>query len=518
MPSAHRPRWPRLRRAPSVGDIVFGATVAFFGVLAARVWWLSDLLPGQDYTQFLVFVRAVRDCGNPASPFHGTYTTGPWFVPTGLPVHVTNWLSYLCGGSIEWGGKMLLTLRDAALVAAAIYLLKQLGRPRWAVALIFPLLDGPWSIVGGFASFDTAFPLVVLGWALIVRWLDRLDVGSAIALGVALCVTLFWHGIAYAQLGLAFAVLWLLWRAPSFRARLLAVLPAVPSLLQYVLWVRRTFGSDAPPAAAVWATPLAAAESLLHWSWVQVPEGAEQALALAAVVGFGLLFVSENVGATGRAACMWIVRNPFLIVAATYLLGYFVLPLHLDGVAGFSNRFAYPAVLALVFAWNLPRGRMARGLVVAGVLGLSAWVLGDLADRFRSVAARTNGASQLIDRVGPRETLYYYPGPEAGSAPEFSSPNRAMQELQQFATARRGGLPNSSFAGYGYTYVRYVDGRNPMPGLSGWPAWSPAMTRFDYVLVRGTNALGDPRFRKIDSRPNWELYGVCGSRRFPTCS
>jgi hypothetical protein len=518
MPSAYRIRWPRLWRAPSVADWVFAAAVALFTVLAARVWWLSKLLPGQDYTQFLVFVRAVRDLGDPASPFHGTYTTGPWFVPTSLPVHLTNLLSYLCGGSIESGGKLLLTLRDAGLVAAAIYLLKQLGRPRWAVALIFPLLDGPWSIVGGFASFDTAFPLVVLGWALIVRWFDRLDVGSAIALAAALCLTLLWHGIAYVQLGLAFAVLWLLWRAPSFGARLLAVVPCVPSLLQYALWVRSTFGSHAPSAHTLWATPLAAAESILDVVWVQVPERTVQALFLACVVGFGLLAGSGNIGAIGRPSRMWIVRNPFVIVAAAYLLGYFVLPLYVGGVAGFSNRFAYPAALALVFGWNLPRGRAARGLVVVGVLGLSAWLLTDLADRFRAFASRTDGASELLDRMGPRETLYYYPGPDAGSAPEFYSPNKALQELQQFATARHGGLPNSSFAGYGYTYVRYVNGQNPMPGLTGPPVWSPAMTRFDYVLVRGTNALGDRRFPKIDSRPGWELHGVCGSHRFPTCT
>ena len=101
----------------NASDALFAVVVLAFTFAAARVWWLSKLVPGMDYPQFLLFVRALQDHGNPASPFHGTYTVGPWFMPTSLPINLTSWLSVLCGHSIEAAGKLLLTLQNVGLVA-----------------------------------------------------------------------------------------------------------------------------------------------------------------------------------------------------------------------------------------------------------------------------------------------------------------------------------------------------------------------------------------------------------------
>jgi hypothetical protein len=502
-------------RRPS--DVVFAGVVLAFTALAASVWWLSDIVPGMDYPQFLVFVRAVRDYRDPTSPFHGTYTTGPWITPTGLPVHLTVALSYLCGRSIEAASKLLLTLQNVGLVVTTLLLLKILGRPRWAVALLFPIIHSSWSVVGGLASFFTALPLVILGWALTVAWLRRLDLVSAIALAACLCVTLLWHGIAYAQLGLGFAVLLCLWRAPSWRARLLAVVPTFPSLVQYAVWVRLTFAAPSNREDWAWLRPVEAAESMMHGTaWAQVPNAPLQEVAFVVLVGMSLSVATINAGASGGRGPRWLIQNPFLVLSLVYLVGYFALPIGMSGVAGFSNRFVYLSELAFVFAWNLPAERCARAGVLVAAFGLSAWCLEDIAHRFRLFQAETRGASALMNRVGPRETLYYDSGPDDGYSPAFAPGNKAMRELEQFASARSGGLPNTSFAGYGYTYVRFVNG-SPMPGLSGPPSWSPPMTKFDYVLVRGAHLLADAHFRWIDGRYGWELYGVCGSARFPSC-
>ncbi len=85
---------------------------------------------------------------------------------------------------------------------------------------------------------------------------------------------------------------------------------------------------------------------------------------------------------------------------------------------------------------------------------------------------------------------------------------------------RRGGLPNASFAGYEIMLVRYVDGRNPMPGLgSGWID-SPALRRFDYVLLREGAPV--PITRKqvlhlVARDGEWMLFAVCGSEALPVC-
>ena len=91
-----------------------------------------------------------------------------------------------------------------------------------------------------------------------------------------------------------------------------------------------------------------------------------------------------------------------------------------------------------------------------------------------------------------------------------------MVELEQFSTVRHGGLPNSSFAGYGMNFVRYVRD-NPMPSLRGPPSQGPGMTSFDYVLTRVGQGPGNPGFRLLDEKRNWQLYAVCGSKRFPVC-
>ena len=223
----------------------------------------------------------------------------------------------------------------------------------------------------------------------------------------------------------------------------------------------------------------------------------------------------SNVGASGPSARMWRIENPFLVLAGVYLAAFFLLPVDGLGVEVLAPRFSIHAATALIFAWNLPAPAAARLAVVSAVAAFGAWCLGDLAARFRVFDAETRGASALMDRVGPHETLYCFP-PQTGTSAAFTAPNRAFIELEQFSTARHGGLPNSSFAGYGMNYVRYVNG-DPMPFLHGAPAWNAEMTRFDYVLTRSNEALTDARFKRLEEREGWILYGVCGSKRFPGC-
>ena len=505
--------------SPTGSDTLFAVVVLAFTFAAARVWTLSKIVPGMDYPQFLLFVRALQDHGNPASPYHGTYTVGPWFMPTSLPVNFTSWLSYLCGGSIEAGGKLLLILQNVSLVAVTLYLLKILGRNRWGVLLLFPLIHSVWTVVGGYAAYSTSLPLNILAWALTVRWLERRDVRSGVALAVCLCANLLWHGVGFAQAGIGFATLWAVWRAPSWRSRLVSVVPTLPCLAQCAAWIASTFSAKAargtPPG---WPEPWDASERIFEYVWASVPHYQIRALALALIVGVGLLLCPTNLGNSGPAARIWRVRNPFLVLSLVYLASYYVFPFYLFQVEGVSCRFSYISALAFIFAWGLPSGRAARGVVLAAVGAFGAWCLADITVRFRDFEAYTRGASDLMDRVGQQETLYCN-APDRGEGPDFAGPtNKPFRELQQYASIRQGGLPNSSFAGYnGANYIRYVDNRNPMPGISGPPRASPEMTKFDYVLAYKGQAPQGKAFTFVASREGWDLYGVCGSARFPTC-
>jgi hypothetical protein len=504
--------WRRLTPA----DLAYAAVVVSLTFLAARVWWLSAIVPGQDYPQFLVFVRAARDYADPSSPFHGTYTIAPWYLPTVLPTQLTRVLAMPFGGSIESGVRLLLTLQNVGLVMAGMVLLRVLGRSRWAIVLLFPFVHSRWTVIGGFVAYATAFPLVVLGWALTVRWLHRRSPIWGVLLGACLCVTLLWHGLGFAVLALGFGGLWLLWRAPSRRARALSLLPMVPSVALMAAWLGSTFEHKSGGGALYrWRSEWETFERILDHVFATVPHTTARALVLVIVLVGGRLLSRRNLGASGSTSRMWRVRNPFLCLAGMYMVAYLVFPFDLLGVEIFAPRFSVQAAMAAVFGWNLPAAPRLRAAIVAAVGLFAAWNLEDIALRFGAFDAETRGASYLMDEVGLHETMYCWPT-DLGNSRAFTWPNKAMIEIQQFATARHGGLPNSSFAGYGVNYVRYVAG-DPMPFLHGPPVWSLPMTRFDYVLAQVGHGPPDVGFRRIDEREGWELYAVCGSKRLPTC-
>jgi hypothetical protein len=501
----------------SGGDLVFAAVVVALTTMAARVWWLSAIVPGQDYPQFLVFVRALQDTTDPSSPFHGTYTTAAWFVPTSLPVHLTSLLARALHGSIESAAKLLMTFQNVGLVAASLFLTKTLDRPRWTVILVFPLIHSAWTIVGGFVAFATALPVVILGWALAVRWLRTLDARAGAALAACACITLLWHGIAYVQLSLSVAVLWMSWRASNARARVVALAPMLPSLALFAAWTSSTFGTTSTKAApAAWQRPSEAAASIVAHVWATVPRASAQALIFCLFVAGGLALRRRSERKLRDAT--WRVSNPFLVLGLVHLVAYFVLPISAAHVEGISNRFPYVAALAFVFAWELPRARLPRAIVSVAAVAFSIACLEDVARRVRAFEADTRGASDLIDLVGRRETLIACP-PQRGRSSAFGDrENKAMLEIEQYATIRSGGLPNSSFAGYGSGYIRYVDGRNPMPGLPCTALSNAAVRRFDYLLARSGDRPADVPLQLMSSRGGWELYGICGSQHLPACA
>jgi hypothetical protein len=503
----------RLRR-PRPSDFAYFGLVAALTFLAARVWWLSAIVPGQDYPQFLVFVRVAQDYLDPASPFHGTYTVVS-YIPTWLPTQLTRCLWVYGGMSLETAGKVLLTLQSLMLVGASAFLLRTLGRPRWAIVLLFPLFHSRWMVASGFACYATSFPFVILGWALAVRWLQRLDLIWGLLFALDLCVAISWHGLCFAMLGLGFAVLWALWRAPSLTARIKSTTATLPGLAIFAAWVASTYAK--PHASSTWRwRALGEALDNLHLHVAPgIPHAPGRLLLLAALVIAGLLASRRTLGASGPAARMWRVDNPFLALAGVYLIAFFAMPQDGLGVEILAPRFSIMAALSIVFAWNLPASPAPRVVVVASMAAFGVWCLDAVADCFRAFDDETRGASALLDRLGPYDTLYYSP-PQYGASAAFAPPNKTMIELEQFATARVGGLPNSSFAGYGVNYVRYVND-NPMPSFRGPPQYGREITKFDYVLTRSGQGPSDPHFRLLEEREGWQLYSVCGSKRFPQC-
>src|SRR3954451_23388958 len=93
---------PRNHRA------LFFAVFALLTGLSAVPFWLTRILPMQDYPHFLLFARAFGDCRSPGSPFHGTYTTGFPLAPLVLPIVLTRAIALF--SSFETAGRVIWTL------------------------------------------------------------------------------------------------------------------------------------------------------------------------------------------------------------------------------------------------------------------------------------------------------------------------------------------------------------------------------------------------------------------------
>ena len=502
--------------APTRDDRLFYAVFGALTLLAAVPFWLTRLLPMQDYPHFLVFARVYGDCRDPASPFFGTYTRGFALSPLLLPILVTRAIAAV--SSFETAGRVVWTLYAVGLPAASLHLLRVLGRDRWAVVLVFPIVLSYW-VVGGFFAFATAAPLLVLGLALGVRWLKAPSGPGGVAFAAVVAALHLWHALAFAQLLFDFGVLWLLFRFDDARARLRALLPLAPALALFAAWLLVTVHGRAPAQRpAAWPPFLANAGQFFEFIGPMLPGAAGAAAILALLVAAGMLARARPAPSAAEGAFR--LANPFALLSLLAAVSYLVFPATCFGVEGIHNRQPWIAALLFVFAWSLPAGRAARAALLSLVAGAGALVLVFLAGRFAAFEHESEGASHLLDRLHPGDTLLAPIG--VGSTASF--PGKPLIAVELYATLRDGGLPNTSFAGYDINFIRYVGNRNPMPAIAG--AWidHPQLTRFDYVLLRGGagaalqgKGAGRNRVRLVAQDGEWSLHAVCGSRATPQC-
>ncbi len=496
---------PRLHRP------FFFAVVGLLTGLGAAPFWLTRILPMQDYPQFLLFARVFGDCHDPGSPFHGTYTTGFPLSPLVLPILITRAIAYF--SSFETAGRVLWTLYAVGLPIASLRLLGVLRRDPWCVLLVFPLVISYW-VIGGFFGFATGMPLLLLGLAASVRWLEAPTLRRGAALAALVVAAFLWHALIFAQLALDFGVLWLLHRAESGRARAWAAAPLAPAIAIFVAWMMAAVHGRAPGRKPPQWPPFLQNASHFFDYLGPLPQAAGVAFLLVLVLAAGAAAVPAT---SPEASGAFRVKRPFTWLAILAALSYAILPNACFGVEGLNNRQPYFAALLFVFGWTLPARRGARALLLGAVGVASALGLAHLGKRFAEFDRETAGASRLLDRVGPGESLLA-PIDRVGTR---SFPVNSLSALGLYASVRRGGLPNTSFAGYEVNLIRYVNGRNPMPGLStsGWPG-AAGLKRFDYVLLRDPVAVTIERdlpLRLVAKDDGFTLLSVCGGGAQPAC-
>ena len=499
-------------------DGLYAATVATLSVLAILPWWSSDLLPPLDHSSFLTFVRVFGEVDDPGSPFHGTHELGSPLTPTAVVVWITSGFAKLCG-SVEVGAKVFLTVYALALPASAAFLLRTLGQNRWCIVLVFPLVLSRLASWGFFA-FMTAVPLLLLLLALSVRFFERRTVRLGVGIAALLTLIALWHAMMAMIATLFAGVLWLCWKAPSWRAKLVAVTPVLPAMALQVLW-RLRFTAQAAGAKSFAYPDLEKQFDLQYFFsrtlWLYPNADVYAKLAVTLFVLARLLSPPEEVHPDSRTAG-WHVKNPFAVVSFVALCCFFALPYAAYGVELLRERFASIAAVLFAIGWRLPARKWAQATVVGAAVALGGVYLLDVGERFRDFHRETVGASRLISSIGDRETLVApIPKPYATKAFPLHHP---LRHLQQYATVRKGGLPTMSFANKKFNYVHWTNGRNPMPFLHAhnWTRHR-GLSRFDYVLVRKPNrkVLRLPKIKLLRRDGDWFLFGVCGSAATPSC-
>lgn len=512
----------KLLSARRPADVAFAVVVLGYVVLVTLPWWSTKLLPLMDYPMFLSFVRVFLDHGDPGSPFHGTYTLGPPVSPLVLPIAIVAGLAKLTG-SIETAGRVAWTAFALGLPAAAAFTIRSVKHDRWNIVLVFPLVFGKWTS-SGFFGFVTAMPLVLVTWALAIRFLHR---GSRrLGVGVALCLIALveWHAIATAQALLGLGIIWLCWRAPDWRARLLRLWPLLVPAVLVVTWTVIGFGAaptKAPPSASrfVWEPLAQMFDTQTFFSRILMlyptADVYAKLLALSLVVVAVLGPRARPWAADDAPTNDWHVRNPLAVIAVVALLCFFLAPAHVLPAEVVGQRFGWMAAVFTSVAWCWPERRLARALGIALLGALGAAYLWDINVRFRAFHRETIGASRLIDAL-PKDATLIAPMRDNETRAFMNHP---VREVQQYATIRNGVLPTTSFAGYGVNYVRFVD-KNPKPQLfpHNWLG-HPQLTEFDAVLLRrsGPAERGSPRLRLVREDGEWALFDICGSKKTPTC-
>jgi hypothetical protein len=477
--------------------------------------WSTVILPFMDYPMLLSFVRVFQEHDDPSSPLHGIYVFGPPISPLVLPIVLTSALSAL--GSIELAGRIVWTLYALGLPAAAWWLGRTFGLSRWNVVLVFPFVYSKW-LASGFFGFVTALPLVLCAYALGARWLETSDRKRGLALALLLVAIQLWHALAMAQVVLGLLVIWLCWRAPDLRGRFKALWPVVPAIALFGGWFGSTFIGGRPPphpGPNFHYAPLKETfDAEFFFSRVlMLYADAHVYTKLFALAAVTMLVLGRRQPL--QPSARWRVRNPLALIALIALICFFALPGHALGVSIINHRFAWIAAVLAGVAWRWPAQRATKIASIAAVIALGGAYLVDVNQRFRRFHRETVGASRLINSIPEHASLIA----PLSDLETKALQNKPIRELQQYATVRKGGVPTSSFAGYGINYVRYVSDNPRVHFYAHNFLGHPRLREFDYVLLRAPGAVVQraPSLRQVRADGEWVLYAVCGSSSLPEC-
>lgn len=503
---------PRARSAPTllggveilVGRLlrgerpVYEILFALCAVATVAPLWVAPILPFQDYAGNLSYAAILAGASTPPDLYARVFDVGGLLVPNGLFLYSWAWLGSTPLGFVV-AGKILLSVYAIALPWSVDRLLAAAGRQRAFTLLSFPLVYNS-NLVMGFASFATALPLLIYCFARALRFHDRADLRSGVAVAALAMLTFLGHAQMYLILGVV-ALAFVFVAATSLRRFLLLAAPFAVSLLLFLPWAWDAFVDPADKTALggqdlkpFFQEPIDLFGRFGELSIGRWADGFDDwaFLGTLGLIAFGLIHRRPVPGPDGRPR-RYVVEAATLLVAFTYL----VIPEHTQVQAAIGSRLV-SVVMLLVVGWLfLPRARWTHGPIMAAMTALTLYYASHTATAIEDFNERETGPGfiELVDSVPDGSRLAFIAEDRGSSLTRVHS----HAHMYGYHFALNGGLAYSTFHSFHGRHAEWRAGHQvPFPGQDARSFLrSKAACWYDFLLVRTHK---QPRWRQLASR------------------
>jgi hypothetical protein len=503
------------------------------GVIASSWMFLRwKYQPMQDYWHYAALATIVTDWGRHGSLYTPLYEKPDLLAANSLVYAVAGYLGRLIGTTQAMRVCMMTYIAGLPLVTA--YALRVFGRSPWPALLAVPLVFWNLSFLAGFVNMLVSAPLMVLTlvtmYRLFVRFTRPRLAGVTVLFALLFLThahTFLWTGILAFLLTLGF--LFASVREPSRRAAAkragivagTALAAVTPALLLFLLWYRRSAGTEAGGQGTS----------------THLGSGAEGfgAVVLNHEQQFATLFNQFHIFADGKIDAAILIslasltllaiglaryhrfNKPPLLEIACALTGiaYFFLPESIKGQEIISQRhpgmalWLLPALVSPV-PWRA--SRVARVVVVAGILGVSTFMLRTWHEELVKFEKDEAAGLDAVMRAAPPRARMHYVKTDPGSSyfgwRPFWHVEKAILPEKLGQTPDTGGINATSCIHYrpGVNYHRIT---NHTPS---WPDIRELWTSFDVILIRRWHPTPDQLRRanehgeRIAQAGDWELW------------
>ncbi len=492
--------------------VAFEVAMAAMAVAALVPIWRPEWLPLQDLPQHLAAIRVIGDFAHPELRFEEFFRLTPLqtqYLGYYGAVWILSWVF-----EVGVANRLFLSMCLVGTPYAMRYLLAELGRPRYLVWFVFPLLYNTFLLLG-FVNFIAAVPLMLFGLGLAVRLRDEFTTGAAVGLGVVGLICFFMHVVPFAFLAIGTAAVGL---GGSVRATLRRWLPMLPAGIVSIAW---TFFSPAGTSATEavgrggeyrgWATAL---EELPDWLINLTPQSLDERLLVVYAVVVVIAIVAGAWGGRGSGEGRGLsvpLAQRIGFLAPLAFVGYFVLPISYDWIWPISPRFGLLGLVLLIPA--LPAARRVPAHVISLLLvGVTVVQFSHVGEQFRAFSQREVGnLEEAIEAIPPGRRVAGLIFDRGSQHVRFSPFLHAVAYYQ----ARRGGAVMFTFADFPQSPYRFREENRPPRVRPRWE-WTPHRVDpredlgwYEYVLVRG--GPGEIRgqgetFEKVFHSRRWSVW------------